>query len=324
MYKKDLYSMDESVRVNHGVKPPPPQQQQQQQQQPLGPPTSLSYSHQPVYQDQQPYRQYEHPPYGYDGGGYAQPKPHNYDPHLHYDNRVPHYNEQWPPYDQQQTSPQPPPASGYPQGHQPPPPPPMAYEPRSPYEDGPTRDFSPPQPQYDGVSPMSYDNRPRHAKPAPTRYEEPPPPPPPVSYDARSPFESDPHGFPGNAHRSPDPPKQYYGEAGMRPSYNPGAPNRAYKPAPHEPVMNSEPPAPPPKPEGVLSPGEPPHPAAPKPLPPPPRDDDDDEDPAMKPQSVLNRVKMFENKRSVSVDRAKDTPEVTGIRVRFCQLGTEP
>ncbi|XP_016406581.1 tight junction protein ZO-1-like [Sinocyclocheilus rhinocerous] len=312
MYKKDLYSMDEAVRVNHSVKPPPPHHQQQQQ--PLGPPTSLSYSHQPVYQDQQPYRQYEHPPYGYDGGGYAQPKPHNYDPHLHYDSRVPHYNEQWPPYDQQQTSPQPPPTSGYAQAHQPPPPP-LGYEPRSPYEDGPTRDFSPPQSQYDGVSPMSYDNRPRHAKPAPARYEEPPPP---VSYDARSPFESDPHGFPGNAHRSPDPPKQYYGDAAMRPSYNPGSPNRTYKPAPHEPVMNSEPPAPPPKPEAVLSSGEPAHPAAPKPLPPPHKDDDDDddddEDPAMKPQSVLNRVKMFENKRSVSVDRAKDTPEVAGIR----------
>ncbi|XP_016133212.1 tight junction protein ZO-1 isoform X3 [Sinocyclocheilus grahami] len=304
MYKKDLYSVDEAVRVNHGVKPPPPQQQ------PLGPPTSLSYSHQPVYQDQQPYRQYEHPPYGYDGGGYAQPKPHNYDPHLHYDSRVPHYNEQWPPYDQQQTSPQPPPTSGYAQAHKPPPPP-LGYRPRSPYEDCPTRDFSPPQSQYDGVSPMSYDNRPQHAKHAPARYEEPPPP---VSYDARSPFVSDPHGFPGNAHRSPDPPKQYYGDAAMRPSYNPGVPNRAYKAAPHEPVMNSEPPAPPPKPEAVLSSGDPPHPAAPKPLPPPPRDDDDDEDPAMKPQSVLNRVKMFENKRSVSVDRAKDMPEVTGIR----------
>ncbi|XP_051741045.1 tight junction protein ZO-1 isoform X4 [Ctenopharyngodon idella] len=307
MYKKDLYSIDEAVRVNHGVKPPPPQQQ------PLGPPTSLSYSHQPVYQDQQPYRQYDHPPYGYDGGGYAQPKPHNYDPHLHYDNRVPHYNEQWPPYDQQQTSPQPPPASGYPQGHQPPPPP-LGYEPRSPYEDGPTRDFSPPQSQYDGVPQMGYDNRPRHSKPAPVRYEEPPPPlPPPASYDARSPFEPEPHGFPGNAHRSPDPPKQYYGDAAMRPSYNPGPPNRAYKAAQHEPVMNSEPPAPPPKPEAVLSPGEPPHPAASKQLPPPPRDDDD-EDPAMKPQSVLNRVKMFENKRSVSVDRAKDTADVAGIR----------
>uniref|UniRef100_A0A8C2L2C0 Tight junction protein 1b n=1 Tax=Cyprinus carpio TaxID=7962 RepID=A0A8C2L2C0_CYPCA len=313
MYKKDLYSMDEPVRVNHSVKPPPPQQQQQ----PLGPPTSLSYSHQPVYQDQQPYRQYEHPPYGYDGGGYAQPKP-----HLHYDNRVSQYDEQRPPYDQQQTSPQPPPVSGNPQGHQPLPPPELGYEHRSPYEDGPTRDFGPPQSQYDGVSPMSYDNRPRHAKPAPARYEEPPPAP--VSYNARPPFESHPHGFPGNVHRSPDPPKKYYGDAEMRPSYNPGVPNRTYKPTLHEPVMNSEPPAPPPKPEAILSPGEPHHPAAAKPLPPPPRDDDNDEDPALKPQSVLNRVKMFENKRSVSVDRAKDTPEVAGIRVYFCPLDTEP
>ncbi|XP_073724941.1 tight junction protein 1 isoform X9 [Misgurnus anguillicaudatus] len=312
MYRKDLYSIDESVRVNHGVKPPPPSQPQQQQQ-PLAPPTTLPYSHQPVYQDQQPYRQYDHPPYGYDGGGYAQPKPHNYDSHLHYDNRVPHYNEQWPPYDQQQTPPQPPPAPSYPQGHQPPPS--VGYEIRSPYEDGPTRDYSPPQSNYEGAPPMGYDNRPRHPKPAPVRYEEPPPPPPASSYEARSPFQPDPHGFPGNAHRSPDPPKQYYGDAGMRPPYNPmGPPNRVYKPPQHEPLMNSEPPPPPPKPEVVLSPGESSHTAASKPLPPPPRDDEDDDDPAMKPQSVLNRVRMFENKRSVSVDRAKDTGDVAGIR----------
>ncbi|XP_051545339.1 tight junction protein ZO-1-like isoform X10 [Myxocyprinus asiaticus] len=306
MYKKDLYSMDEQVRVNHGVKPTPPQQQQ-----PLGPPTSLSYSHQPVYQDQQPYRQYDHPPYGYDGGGYSQPKPHNCDLHLHYDNRVPHYNEQWNPYDQQQTSPQPLPMSGYHQGPQPPPH--LGYEPRSPYEDGPTRDFSPLQSHHDGAPPMGYDNRPRHPKPAPVRYDEPSPPPPPTtSYDARSPFEPELHGFPGNAHRLPDPPKQYYSDAAMRPSYNHGPLNQAYKPAQHEPIVNSEPPVPPPKPEAVLSLGEQSHPAAPKPLLPPPRDDNDD--PAMKPQSVLNRVKMFENKRSVSVDRAKDTGDITGVR----------
>lgn len=307
MYKKDLYSIDESVRVNHGVKPPPPPQQQ-----PLAPPTSLSYSHQPVYQDQQPYRQYDHPPYGYDGGGYTQPKPHNYDSHLQYDNRVPHYNDQWPPYDQQQTPPQPPPTSNYPQGHQPP----VGYDLRSPYEDGPTRDFSPPQSHYNGAPHMGYDNRPRHPKPAPVRYDEPPPPPPGTSYEARSPYEPEPHGFQGNSHRSPDLSKQYYGDAGMRPPYNPGPPNRVYKPAQHEPLMNSEPPIPPPKPEVVLSPGELSHPAASKPLPPPPRDDGDDDDPAMKPQSVLNRVKMFENKRSVSVDRAKDAGDAAGMRVR--------
>ncbi|XP_051975178.1 tight junction protein ZO-1-like isoform X6 [Xyrauchen texanus] len=300
MYKKDLYSMDEQVRVNHGVKPTPPLQQQ-----PLGPPTSLSYSHQPVYQDQQPYRQYNHPPYGYDGGGYSEPKPNNYDPHLHYDNRGPHYNEQWPPFDQQQT------VSGYHQGPQPPPH--LGYEPRSPYEDGPTRDFSPLHSHHDGAPHMGYDNRPRHPKPAPVRYDEPSTPPPPAtSYDARSPFEPEMHGFPGNAHRLPDPPKQYYSDAAMRPSYNHGPLNQPFKPAQHEPIVNSEPPVPPPKPEAVMSLGEPSHPAAPKPLLPPPRDDKDD--PAMKHQSVLNRVKMFENKRSVSVDRAKDTGDITGVR----------
>ncbi|XP_035392511.1 tight junction protein ZO-1 isoform X3 [Electrophorus electricus] len=309
MYKKDLYSVDEPVRVNHRMKP---QQPAQQQQQSLAPPSSLSYSHQPVYQDKQPYREYDHPPYGYDGGGYAQPKPHNYDPHLHYDNRVPHYDEQWPPYDQQSSSQPPLPGPGYPQGHQPlPPPPPLGYEPRSPYEDGPTRDYSPPQPRYD-EAPMGYDNRPRHGKPGPIRFDDAPPPPPPAVYDARSPYEAEAHGFPKNAPRSPDPPKQYYGEASVRPSYNPGPPNRGYKPGQHE-HLNSEPPVPLPKPEVLLSPVEPVHSATPKPLPPPLREDPD-EDPAMKPQSVLNRVKMFENKRSVSVDRAKEAGDVPGIR----------
>ena len=51
---------------------------------------------------------------------------------------------------------------------------------------------------------------------------------------------------------------------------------------------------------------------------PPPRDEPED-DPAMKPQSVLNRVKMFENKRSVSVDRAKDGGDPSAPRVRTPQ-----
>ncbi|TMS05937.1 Tight junction protein ZO-1 [Larimichthys crocea] len=276
MYKKDLYNMEDPVRINHGLK------------------QSLSYSHQPPYQDKQPYREYDHPPYGYDGGGYTEPKPHNTDSHLHYDNRVPHYNEQWSPYDQQTSSSQP---AGYQPGHQQP----MGYSPRSPYDDGPGRDYSPPQPRYDEAPPVGYDGR-RHSKPGPIRYDEPPPPPP-VSYDARSPYEAEPHGFPINSPRSPEPPKQYYGDSGLRPTYIPGPPNRGYKPGMHDPMINSEPtiPPPPPKPETLSSPGEPAISPGSKPFPPPPREDPD-EDPAMKPQSVLNRVKMFENKRSVSMD----------------------
>ncbi|XP_039988450.1 tight junction protein ZO-1 isoform X6 [Xiphias gladius] len=285
MYKKDLYNMEDPVRINHGLK------------------SSMSYSHQPPYQDKQPYREYDHPPYGYDGGGYVEPKAHNADSHLHYDNRVPHYNEQWPPYDQQTSSSQP---AGYQTGHQQP----MGYTPRSSYEDGPGRDYSPPQPRYDEASPVGYDGRPRHNKPGPIRYDEPPPP---AGYDARSPYEAEPHGFPINSPRSPEAPKQYYGDSGLRPTYIPGPPNRGYKPGIHEPMINSEPIVPPPKPETLPSPGEPVITSGSKPLPPPPREDVDD-DPAMKPQSVLNRVKMFENKRSVSMDRAKEGGESSAIR----------
>uniref|UniRef100_A0A7N6A0N3 Zona occludens protein 1 n=1 Tax=Anabas testudineus TaxID=64144 RepID=A0A7N6A0N3_ANATE len=291
MYKKDLYNMEDPLRINHGLK------------------QSLSYSHQPPYQDKQPYREYDHPPYGYDGGGYTEPKPHNTDSHLHYDNRVPHYNEQWPPYDQQTSSSQP---TGYQPGHQQP----MGYSPRSPYEDGPGRDYSPPQPRYDEAPPVGYDGRPRHSKPGPIRYDEPPPPPPPpAGYDARSPYEAEVHSFPINSPRSPEPPKQYYGDSALRPTYIPGPPNRGYKPGIHDPMINSEPTIPPPKSETLPSPGEPAITPGSKPLPPPPREDLDD-DPAMKPQSVLNRVKMFENKRSVSMDRAKEGAESSAVRVR--------
>ncbi|KAG7245492.1 hypothetical protein INR49_010943 [Caranx melampygus] len=295
MYKKDLYNMEDPVRINHGLK------------------QSMSYSHQPPYQDKQPYREYDHPPYGYDGGGYTEPKPHNTDSHLHYDNRVPHYNEQWPPYDQQTSSSQP---AGYQTGHQQP----MGYNPRSPYEDGPGRDYSPPQPRYDEASPVGYDGRPRHSKPGPIRYDEPPPPPP-LGYDARSPYETEPHGFPINSPRSPEPPKQYYGDSGLRPTYMPGPPTRGYKAGIHDPMINSEPTIPPPKPEALPSPGEPAITPGSKPLPPPPREDLD-EDPAMKPQSVLNRVKMFENKRSVSMDRAKEGGESSALRcsMPLCML----
>lgn len=60
----------------------------------------------------------------------------------------------------------------------------------------------------------------------------------------------------------------------------------------------------PPKPESISPPVEPA-------LPPPAEAKDD---PGMKHQSVLTRVKMFENKRSVSVDRARESAD-SAIRV---------
>uniref|UniRef100_A0A673YYP5 Tight junction protein ZO-1-like n=1 Tax=Salmo trutta TaxID=8032 RepID=A0A673YYP5_SALTR len=305
MYKKDLYSLEEPVRVNHsGMK------------------SSLSYTQQP-FQDKQPYRQYDHPHYAFcsDRGGYAEPKPHqgNFDSHLHYDNRVPqNYDDgRWPPYDQQTSSPQPP-------GYQPGPVHQQGYTPRgtTPYEDGPVRDYSPPQPRYDEAPAgmQGYDGKPRHGKPpGPMRYDEPSLPPSAGPYDACSPYEPEPpHGYCLSSPRSPEPPKQYYGDSapGLRPSYNPVPPSRGggYN---REPLMTSDPPLPPHKPEPLASPGEMGVNAGSKPLPPPPRGEEGRDDPAMKPQSVLNRVKMFENKRSVSVDRAKEAGDSTVMRVRL-------
>uniref|UniRef100_A0A8C7M481 Tight junction protein 1 n=1 Tax=Oncorhynchus kisutch TaxID=8019 RepID=A0A8C7M481_ONCKI len=159
---------------------------------------------------------------------------------------------------------------------------------------------------------QGYDGRPRHGKtPGPMRYDEPPPPPSAGPYDARSPYESEsPHCYPVSSPRSPDPPKQYYGDSapGLRPSYNPGPPSRGggYN---REPLMTSDPPLPPPKPEPLASPGEMGVNAGSK----PPGEEERD-DPTMKPQSVLNRVKMFENKRSLSVDRAKEADDSTVTR----------
>uniref|UniRef100_A0A673XP58 Tight junction protein 1 n=1 Tax=Salmo trutta TaxID=8032 RepID=A0A673XP58_SALTR len=300
MYKKDPY-LEEPVRVNHGgVKPSPA----------MGPP--MTYESQPPYQDQHPYRDYDHPPNRYDGGGYLEPKYRNFDSQLHHEKNVPHYDDQWPPYNQQTSAPPP---------HQQQHPPGPGYDPRLSYEDGPERDYSPPQLRYD-ETPLGYNGRPRYGKPAgpgPIRYDEPPPSVPggyaPLRYD------QEPHPYPP-ATRSPEPPKQYYqGEPAQRPgpgpAYNQAPPqHRGYKPPPqqYEPIMSFDAPVPAPKPQPEAlrpSPGDKVITTAPNPLPPPPRVELED-DPAIRAQSVLSRVKMFENKRSVSVDRAKEAGDTVG------------
>ncbi|XP_055755324.1 tight junction protein ZO-1-like isoform X15 [Salvelinus fontinalis] len=310
MYKKDPY-LEEPVRVNHGgVKPSPA----------MGPP--MTYESQPPYQDQHPYRDYDHPPNRYDGGGYLEPKYRNFDSQLHHEKNVPHYDDQWPPYNQQTSGPPP---------HQQQHPPGPGYDPRLSYEDGPEQDYSPPQPRYD-ETPLGYNGRPRYGKPAgpgPIRYDEPSPSVPggyaPLRYD------QEPHPYPP-ATRSPEPPKQYYqGEPAQRPgpepAYNQAPPqHRGYKPPPqqYEPIMNFDAPVPAPKPQPEAlrpSPGDTVITTAPNPLPPPPRVELED-DPAIRAQSVLSRVKMFENKRSVSVDRAKEAGDTVGLR--SADLPTKP
>ncbi|XP_071013823.1 tight junction protein ZO-1 isoform X11 [Oncorhynchus clarkii lewisi] len=308
IYKKDPY-LEDPIRVNHGgVKPSPA----------MGPP--MTYESQPPYQDQHPYRDYDHPPNRYDGGGYLEPKYRNFDSQLHHEKSVPHYDDQWPPYNQQTSGP---PPHQQPPGH--------GYDPRLSYEDGPKQDYSPPQPRYD-EAPLGYNGRPRYGKPAgpgPIRYDESPPSGPggyaPLRYD------QEPHPYPP-ATRSPEPPKQYYqGEPAQRPgpgpAYNQAPPqHRGYKlpPQQYEPIMNFDAPVPAPKPQPEAlrpSPGDTVITTAPNLLPPPPRVEPED-DPAIRAQSVLSRVKMFENKRSVSVDRAKEAGDTFGLR--SADLPTKP
>ncbi|KAK9542834.1 hypothetical protein VZT92_000662 [Zoarces viviparus] len=271
MFQKDPYSVGNVGRINHSMKP-------------------LTYSPQQGYHpDQQPYRDYDHPPSRYDvssGGGYPEPKHRNYDSNPPYENSVPNYDQhQWNPYSQ-------PPSTANSQG----------YDPRLPYADGPDSQYSPPL-RYDEPPPQQgFDGRPRYGKPTgpgPVRYDDPPPP-------ASGPdlhYNQDPHlsGYPSAGH-SPDP-------AAQRPTYNP-APTpqqKSYKPQQYDPVpVNSETtPTPPPKADAPSpSPAE-----APKSF---PARNELQEDPAMRPQSVLTRVKMFENKRSVSVDRARDAGDLSG------------
>uniref|UniRef100_A0A8C9YH40 Zona occludens protein 1 n=1 Tax=Sander lucioperca TaxID=283035 RepID=A0A8C9YH40_SANLU len=269
MFQKDPYSTDNTGRVGHSMKP-------------------VTYNPQQGYHpDQQPYRDYDHPPSRYDvssGGGYPEPKYRNYDSNPPYENSVPQYDQQqWNPYSQ-------PLSTANSQG----------YDPRLPYGDGPDSHYTPPL-RYDEPPPhQGFNGRPRYGKPTgPVRHDDPPPlaPGPDLHYDQDSHLSM----YPSAAH-SPDP-------AAQRAAYNQGPTpqQKSYKPQQHDPVpVNSETsPTPPLKAEAPS-----PSPAdASKPF---PTRDEQPDDPAMRPQSVLTRVKMFENKRSVSVDRARDTADSSG------------
>ncbi|XP_028329059.1 tight junction protein ZO-1 isoform X4 [Gouania willdenowi] len=279
VFQKDPYSTDSTGRSGYSTKPVAYNPQQ-------------GYNH-----DQQPYRDYDHPPSRYDvsssgissGGGYLEPKHRNYDSYPPNENSVPHYDQQsWNPYNQSLST-----ANA------------QAYDPRLPYGNGPDSQYTPPVRYDEPPPPHGFDGRPRYGKPtgpAPVRFDELPPPAP-VS-DLH--YEHDSHLSTYPSSGRPSEP------AGARPAYNQGpAPQqRGYKPPQYDPTpVNSETSiTPPPKAE------------APSPSyvdiskPTTLREEPQEDDPALRPQSVLTRVKMFENKRSVSVDRARDSGDSSGNR----------
>lgn len=252
---------------------------------------ALNYNpSQPYHPDQQPYRDYDHPPSRYDissgGGSYPDSKYRNSDHIPLYENSVPQYDQQeWNPYG-------PPSSTASSQGYD-----------HLRYSEGPDAEYTPPL-RYDEPPPhQGFNGRPRYGKPTgPVHYDDLPPPP----QGSDLGYDQDPHfGYP-SASRSPEP-------APQRSAYNqpPSFQPKGYKPQPydHTPVNSLASLTPPPKTEAH----------SPSPMvatkPTPSRDEPPEEDPAMQPRSVLTRVKMFENKRSVSVDRARDAGDSTGNKV---------
>uniref|UniRef100_A0A3P9QHX4 Zona occludens protein 1 n=1 Tax=Poecilia reticulata TaxID=8081 RepID=A0A3P9QHX4_POERE len=279
--RKDPYGMENTGRITNSMK-------------------AVNYNPpQPYHPDQQSYRDYDHPPSRYDvssgAGAYPESQYRNNDHIPLYENSVPQYDQQqWNPYGQ-------PPSAANSQG----------YDYRLRYSDGSDAQYTPPL-RYDEPPPQQgFDVRPRYGKPTgpgPVHYDDLPPPP----QGSDLGYDQDSHlGYP-SASRSPE-------LAPQRPAYNqgPSLQPKGYKPQHYDPTPANSVASltPPPKAETHSpSPVE-----AAKPA--PSRDEPQEEDPAMRPQSVLTRVKMFENKRSVSVDRARDAGESTGNRVRsFCKV----
>ncbi|XP_041848610.1 tight junction protein ZO-1 isoform X10 [Melanotaenia boesemani] len=264
IFQKDPYGTDNTGRVSDSMKP-------------------KTYSPQQAYHpDQQPYRDYDHPPSRYDvssGGGFPETKYRNYDHNPPYENSVPHYDQQqWNPYSQPHSS-----ANS------------QAYDLRLPYGDDLDPQYTPPL-RYDEPPPQTYEGRPRYGKPT----GQAPSPGSDLHYNQDSHLSTYPP-----AARSPEP-------APQRATYNqgPASQQKGYKPQQYDPTpLNSETSlTPPPKAETPSpSPADAPKTAS-------DRDDHQEDDPAMRPQSVLTRVKMFENKRSVSMDRARDAGDLSGNR----------
>uniref|UniRef100_A0A670ZPS8 Tight junction protein 1 n=1 Tax=Pseudonaja textilis TaxID=8673 RepID=A0A670ZPS8_PSETE len=290
MYRKEPFVHEDLPHQNFALKQPG----QRQEKDP-----NLTYELQGPYPEKPANRDYEPLAYRYDSSNYVDPFPHSYDPRLPYEEHVPPYEDHWMYYEEKQP-----------------------YQPRPPYESQPPRDFDPranteesaarsgyfgAQPRFEEPAPVAYDNRPRY-EPAPKafnlsqlRYEEPPPP----GYEVHGRYKSEPQPYSATVPRSPEP-KHYY-ESQPRGYEQAPPPGFGTKAAPYEAALGTGgPPLPPQsKPEAL--------PCNSKALPTPPAKEEED-DPAMKPQSVLTRVKMFENKRSSSLEKIKDSNDLSAVK----------
>ncbi|XP_012930554.2 tight junction protein ZO-1 isoform X7 [Heterocephalus glaber] len=290
VYRKDPYP--EEMRQNHVLKQPAvghPGQRPERE-------PNLTYEPQLSYVEKQPSRDLEQPTYRYDSSGYTDQFSRNYDHRLRYEDRIPTYEEQWSYYDDKQS-----------------------YQPRPPFDNQHSRDIDSRQhpeessergyfPHFEEPASLPYDNRPRYEQPPRTstlRHEEQLT----SGYGVQTRCRPEAQPFPSAGPKSSEP-KQYFDQCPR--SYEQVPPQGFTSKAGHYEPLHGAAVVPPLVPSSQHKPEV--LPPATKPLPPPPTLTEEEEDPAMKPQSVLTRVKMFENKRSASLENKKDVNDPTSFK----------
>ncbi|XP_009956717.1 PREDICTED: tight junction protein ZO-1 isoform X4 [Leptosomus discolor] len=300
VYRKDPYSNEEVSRQSYVLKQPAINHPVQRQERD----PNLIYESQAQYAEKQPSRDYEQSTYRYDSTNYVDQFSHGYDPRLHYDDRVPPYEEHWAYYDEKQPYNQT--RTAYENQ------PPRDLDSRQNIEESTERSYYPAQPRFEEPPPMSYDGRPRYEH-APknfslpqVRYEDQHT----VGYDTHGRYKQEAQPYQSAISRSPEP-KQYF-DPHIR-GYEQGPP-QAYnaKAGQYEPSHSTSGVSLPPPPSSQTKPEV--LPSNSKPLPTPPSLAEEEEDPAMKPQSVRSRVKIFERRRSPSLEKMKDPSDTSSLQ----------
>ncbi|XP_066052607.1 tight junction protein ZO-1 isoform X6 [Chamaea fasciata] len=300
VYRKDPYINEEASRQSYVLKQPAINHPVQRQERD----PNLIYESQAQYAEKQPSRDYEQSTYRYDSTNYVDQFSRGYDPRLHYDDRVPPYEEHWTYYEEKQPYNQT--RTAYENQ------PPRDVDSRQNLEESTERSYYPAQPRFEEPPAMSYDSRPRYEH-APknfslpqVRYEDQHT----VGYDTHGRYKPEAQPYQSAISRSPEP-KQYF-DPHIR-GYEQGPP-QAYnaKAGQYEPSHSTSGVSLPPPPSSQTKPEV--LPSNSKPLPTPPSLAEEEEDPAMKPQSVRSRVKIFERRRSPSLEKMKDTSDTSAVK----------
>ncbi|NXO76797.1 ZO1 protein, partial [Sitta europaea] len=300
VYRKDPYINEEASRQSYVLKQPAINHPVQRQERD----PNLIYESQAQYAEKQPSRDYEQSTYRYDSTNYVDQFSRGYDPHLHYDDRVPPYEEHWTYYEEKQPYNQT--RTAYENQ------PPRDLDSRQNLEESTERSYYPAQPRFEEPPAVSYDSRPRYEH-APknfslpqVRYEDQHT----VGYDTHGRYKPEAQPYQSAVSRSPEP-KQYF-DPHIR-GYEQGPP-QAYnaKAGQYEPSHSTSGVSLPPPPSSQTKPEV--LPSNSKPLPTPPSLAEEEEDPAMKPQSVRSRVKIFERRRSPSLEKMKDTSDTSTVK----------